>query len=249
MLGFTHQKDMAAGGMNTNVGNISIKKFPMKSIKRILSMIVLLSLCVCALGACSGEQEKDVFDIESNVSLKLENDNQLCYTQSPLHKEFSLLDSDGDGTADCIIELSLMDLFGGNGDYIIQIYAKGDTNKYDEIVFNSTDYLLMHKNMDIAITELKDKSIVFGHQKTQYQIEYVVDESTYLYIFNPDGTPKGCPHFVIDPFKNIEVVGDELVMQQYVSLGWHANYIGDCISVWKVVDDELTLVSVQLVFD
>lgn len=209
----------------------------------------MVLICLYANCACSVEQQEDVFEMRSDASLKMEDDNQLYYPQFPLYKEFSLLNADEDGTPDYIIELSLMDIFGGNGDYEIKVYAKGGTNRYDELIFNSTDYLLTHKNMDIVITEFKDGSIALGHQKTQYQIEYVVDESTYPYIFNPDGTPEGNPHFVVDPFKNIEVVGDELVMQQYVSLGWHANYIGDCISVWKFVDDELTLVSVQLVFD
>ena len=105
----------------------------MKNIKRIVFIILLLLVCVYSFSACSEEQKKDVFETGSNVSLKSEDNNQLFHTQSPLYKEFSLLDGDGNGTPDYLIEQSLMDIFGGHGQYQTVIYGKSDTDKYDNV--------------------------------------------------------------------------------------------------------------------
>ena len=106
--------------------------------------------------------------------------------------------------------------------------------------------------MDIQITEMVDDRIVFHHSPSGYEVEYVVDDEDYPYLFNEDGTPESNPNFVVDTFKIVEVVdvdgdgGEELVMRQYCSVGWHANYIGDCESVWKLIDGELVLLSLKL---
>ena len=216
----------------------------------------MLLVCVYSVSGCSVEQQEDVFETGSNVSLNTENNNQLFHTQSPLYKECYLFDGDGDGTPDYLIEHSLMDAFGGHGDYIINIYAKSDTDKYDKIIFNSVEYLSVHKNMDIEVTAIRDGTIVFSHQETGYEKEDVVHEDTYLfpYLFTADGSPKGSPNFVIDSFKTVEVVDinndgvEEILLNQYASVGWHANHFADCISVFKFIDDGmLTLISIELV--
>lgn len=106
--------------------------------------------------------------------------------------------------------------------------------------------------MDIQITEMRDGKVVFAHSETQYEIEYDVGEDAYPYLFNDDGSPKDNPCFALDTFKTAEIEDvdgdgvDELTFRQYVSIGWHANYIGDCESVWKIIDGELTLISLKL---
>jgi hypothetical protein len=69
----------------------------------------------------------------SNIPSKTEDNNQLFHTQSPLYKEFSLLDSDGDGTPDYLCQQSLLDVFGGQGQYQTVICGKSDTDKYDNV--------------------------------------------------------------------------------------------------------------------
>ena len=79
-----------------------------------------------------------------------------------------------------------------------------------------------------------------------------MDDEAYPYLFNEDGTPMENPNFVVDTFKTIEAVdidndgSGELVMRQYCSIGWHANYIGDLESVWKLIDGKLVLISLKL---
>ena len=109
--------------------------------------------------------------------------------------------------------------------------------------------------MDIELKNIRDGSMIISHPKTEYQIVYTFDESTYPYIFNPDGTPKDNPNFAIDPFRSVEVIdinndgAEEVVMKQYVSLGWRANQIGELVTVWKFmgIDGKLTLISIELV--
>ena len=109
--------------------------------------------------------------------------------------------------------------------------------------------------MDIEVT-VRDGAIIFRHQETGYEKEYVVQEDTYLfsYLFNADGSPKGSPNFMIDSFKTVEVVDinndgvEEILLEQYASMGWHANHFADCISVFNFTDDgKLTLISIELV--
>ncbi len=234
---------------------MSINIFSMKRVKRVLTILLAVFVCVYSFSACSGEHEENV-EMESNVPSKTEDNNQLFHTQSPLYKEFSLLDSDGDGTPDYLCQQSLLDIFGGQGQYHTVIYGKSDAdNKYDKVVFDSAEYLSAHKNMDIEVT-VRDGAIIFRHQETGYEKEYVVQEDTYLfsYLFNADGSPKGSPNFMIDSFKTVEVVDinndgvEEILLEQYASMGWHANHFADCISVFNFTDDgKLTLISIELV--
>ncbi len=129
--------------------------------------------------------------------------------------------------------------------------TKSNLPLYDEI-FKSNEYLSDHKNMDLEITAIRNGKIVFSHEETGYETEYMVEENAYPYLFNTDGTSKGTPNFAVGTFKSVKAIDidynglEELVMRQYVSIGWNANYIGDCISVWKIMNDELTLVSVTI---
>ena len=127
---------------------------------------------------------------------------------------------------DHIVEHSLMDIFGGHGSYDLHVYAKSITDKYVEI-FNSYDYLSIHKNMDLEITAIRNGKIVFRHKETGYETEYMVEEKAYSYLFNVDGTSKGSPNFMVDTFKSVKANdidcddSEELVMRQYVSIGWN----------------------------
>ena len=211
----------------------------------------MLMVGVYSLSACSSEQWGEVCETKSNLQLEVEEETTPYHTKSALHKDYLLFDGDGDGMKDHIVEHSLVDIFGGHGSYDLHVYAKSITGKYVEI-FNSYDYLSIHKNMDLEITAIRNGKIVFRHKETGYETEYMVEEKAYSYLFNVDGTSKGSPNFMVDTFKSVKANdidcdgSEELVMRQYVSIGWNANYIGDCISVWKIMNDELTLVSVTI---
>ena len=75
------------------------------------------------------------------------------------------------------------------------------------------------------------------------------------HLFNTDGTLKGTPNFVVDTFKTAEAIDvdcdgtDELVMTQYASIGYHANYFGDVETVFKISNNELILISIELITD
>ena len=71
-------------------------------------------------------------------------------------------------------------------------------------------------------------------------------------MFKADGSPDDAPNFTVDTFKTAEardVDGDgikELVLRQYASIGWHANYMGDIESVWRFTESGPVLISVKL---
>ncbi len=211
----------------------------------------MLMVGVYSLSACSSEQWGEACETKSNLPLEVEEETTPYHTKHPLSKDFLLFDGDGDGVKNHIVEHSLVDIFGGHGSYDLYVYAKSITGQYHEI-FSSNEYLLIHKNMDLEITSIRDGKILFRHHETGYEMEYVVDENSYPYLFNVDGTSKGTPNFVVDSSKSVEAIdidhdgSEELVMRQYVSIGWNANYIGDCITVWKIMKDELILVSVTI---
>lgn len=194
----------------------------MKNVKRILSVNLILLICICSLCACSNGQREGAYETKSH--LPLEKETISYHTKSALDKDYLLFDGDGDGVKDHVVEHSLVDIFGGHGSYDLHVYAKSITGKYKEI-FNSNEYLVNHKNMDIEITSIRDGKIVFSHHETEYEIEYVVDENSYPYLFNTDGTSRETPNFVVDTFKTVEAIdvdydgSEELVMRQYVSIG------------------------------
>ena len=223
----------------------------MKNVKRILSVNLILLICICSLCASSNGQREGAYETKSN--LPLEKETTSYHTKSALYKDYLLFDGDGDGMKDHVVEHSLVDIFGGQGSYDLHVYAKSITGKYDEI-FNSYDYLSIHKNMDLEITAIRNGKIVFHHKETGYETEYMVEENAYSYLFNVDGTAKeGAPNFVVDTVKAVSIRdidndgAEEIILEQYCSLGWHANYFADCISVFKVIDGKLSLISVELV--
>ena len=223
----------------------------MKNNKRLLSILILL-ICTGSLWACSNGQREGAYEAKSN--LPLEKETTSYHTKSALCKDYLLFDGNGDGVDDHIVEHSLLDIFGGHGSYELYVYAKSITGKYDEI-FNSYEYLSIHKNIDLKITAIRNGKIVFCHEETGYETEYMIEEKDYPYLFNTDGTLKETSNFVVDTFKTVEAIDvdhdgtNELVMRQYASIGYHANYFADVETVFKISDNELILISIELITD
>lgn len=213
-----------------------------------LIVIIILGLSICSCAKHTDEVPSDT-NLDSNTEAVPQSTSK--WVNTPIFKDFLIIDADGDGVDDHVIEHNMVAISGGHGGYEICVYARNDIWGYDKI-FDSDVYFEEHPDMDIQITEMNDGRIVFQHQQTGYEAEYVVDEEDYQYLFNEDGTPMDNPNFVVDTFKTVEAVdidndgSEKLVMRQYCSIGWHANYIGDLESVWKLIDGELTLISLKL---
>ena len=213
-----------------------------------LIVIIILGVSICSCVKHIDEATSDT-NLDSNTEAVPQSTSK--WVNTPIFKDFLIMDSDGDGVDDHVVEHNMVAMSGGHGGYELFVYERSDSWGYEE-VFNSNEYLEQHPNMDIQITEMSNGRIIFQQQPTGYEVEFFVDDEANPYLFNEDGTPMENPNFVVDTFKTIEAVdidndgSDELVMRQYCSIGWHANYIGDLESVWKLIDGKLVLISLKL---
>lgn len=214
-------------------------------------------IAIITLGLSMSSCTKIIDELPSDTKLDSTTENVSQSTSKwvniPIFKDFLFFDADGDGEKDHVVQHDLVAVSGGHGGYELYVYERSDVWGYEEI-FNSNEYLEQHTNMDIQIAEMCIGRIVFSHSATGYETEYIVDKDTYLYLFNDDGSPKDNPCFAVDTFKTVEIMdsddgAEELVMmRQYCSIGWHANYIGDCVSLWKITGGNLNLIDLHLQF-
>ena len=220
-------------------------------IRKILASFITVIIICLPLCSCGNTAYNDK-NLDTNTEIEFPSMSE--WVNTPMFKDVILFDADGDGVDDHMVEHNMVALSGGYGAYEIYIYKRSNVWRYEEI-FNSNEYLEQHPNMDIQIAEMSNGRIVFSHSATGYETEYIVDKDACPYLFNDDGSPKDNPCFAVDTFKTVEIMdadedgAEELVMmRQYCSIGWHANYIGDCVSLWKVTEGELNLIDLYLQF-
>jgi len=222
-------------------------------IRKILAGFMAVIILCLPLCSCQNASEVPANDKSLDTNTGTSPQSKSEWVNTPIFKDFILFDADGDGVDDHVVEHIMIAMSGGHGGYELFIYAKNDVWGYDQF-FDSDVYFSEHPDMDIQITEMVDGRIVFHHSPSGYEVEYMVDAEDYPRLFNEDGTSSGNPNFVVDTFKTVEVVdvdgdgAEELIMRQYCSIGWHANYIGDFESIWKVSNDNMILIDSRFIF-
>lgn len=222
-------------------------------IRKILAGLVAVIVICLVLTSCQNTAKMSFNEESLGADTESSTKSVSEWVNTPIFKDFIFFDADGDGMDDHVVEHNMVAMSGGHGGYELYIYEKSDVWGYDEI-FNSDDYFTLSPNMNIQISGMSNGRIILQHQPTGYDIEYIVNEESYPYLFSEDGTPIDNPNFAIDTFKTVKVNdvdedgAEELVMRQYVSIGCHANYIGDCESVWKIVNSQVVLMDLRLIF-
>lgn len=223
-------------------------------IRKILAGFMAVIILCLPLCSCQNASEVPANDKSLDTNTGTSPQSKSEWVNTPIFKDFILFDADGDGVDDHVVEHNMVAMSGGHGGYELYIYAKNDVWGYDKI-FDSNDFLETYSDMGIRISEMNDGKIKFQHKKTGYEAEYVVDDEDYPYLFNEDGKSLGNPNFLVDTFKTVEVVdvdgdgAEELVMKQYCSIGWHANYIGDFESIWQVLNENMILIDSRFIFN
>ncbi len=210
---------------------------------RFVSAVLIVVLIIMALCSCSANDEKNE-DSESQEVITKYVDRE------PIFRNFMTADLNGDGVDEILVH-DMVDSFGGAGQYVLKVYIKSNDYSYGEI-FDSDTYLEAHPNMDIQTIPIGKGVYAFQHSELEFCKEYNVPDSVYPYLFDENGNAQEPHLFRIDSFNTVEIADvdtdgcDEIVLHQYTSIGWHANYIGDCISIFKLVDGDLKLISIDI---
>lgn len=213
-----------------------------KALYRTLIFVLTAALLVSALSGCTDK---------SNETQKPSENGE--WTNKVYSRDFELFDADGNGEKESVVELEMVAMSGGHGGYDTFVYAKKDDYSY-ETVFTSEDYLKAHPDMDIKVSSPREGVCAFTHEATGYYAEWTVPEEDLKYIFDKNGKLDESHGFAVDTFKSAEakdVDGDgceEIEMRQFSSIVSHANYLGDCVSTWKLVNNELRLIDLKIEF-
>lgn len=215
--------------------------------KKALLFILIAAILVSALSGCTNK----VSESESSETQKQREKS--TWVNRVYSRDFELFDSDGDKEKESIVELEMVAMSGGHGGYDTTVYAKKDDYSY-ETVFVSDDYLKAHPDMDIKVSSPREGVCAFTHEATGYYAEWTVPEEDLKYIFDKTGALDDSHQFTVDTFKSAEakdVDGDgceEIEMRQFTSIVCHANYLGDCVSTWKLTNNELKLIDLKIEF-
>ena len=209
-----------------------------KRIKLFVSILTLVALLLCS---CNGGAEGGTPDTSDGGDTKDSTSKEdLTYPLSKANMfDFVLFDGDGDGERDEVLKITLLDMFGGAGQYLVEVFVEHEDSWGYKKIFDSMEYMELHENMDVVCAPSSDGKAILDHEGSGYHGEYTVGEEEYPYLFDEDGNAQGF-YLRIDSFYDAEAEdtdGDgceEIILRQYTSLGWHANYIGDCVTVFRL---------------
>lgn len=218
----------------------------------ILLVALLLTAVSCSDGTDGQETSATTTEQTTTATPPQSQSDQPSYLNPPLSRNFLFPDLNGDGTDEVVMH-DLIDLFGGAGQYELKVYQKGQYS-YDKI-FDSETYLENKRTMDFTTAILRDGALEFVHTPTGYRAEYTVPEEDYRYVFKDAGTLFSGIDLYVDHFYDAKVTDsnndgrDELVLYQYAWLGWHANGIGSCVTVFEEVDGTFCMTDIRLELD
>lgn len=212
----------------------------MRLLNKVLSITLLIAITMIFVG-CTNDDVQTNHGSESNFK----------GINEPIYQYSELIDLDLDGEDEFIVH-EMMDGFGGVGQYRLVVYEKDNYDNYVKI-FDSNEFFVQTENSGLIARPIRDGVYAIEHQASGYYMEYEASEEVYPYLFDEKGVSTEEPMFTVDSFSHFEIKpGDEyesvaLVFHQYMSIGWHGNYIGDCITVWKLQDSELILTDLYVV--
>ena len=224
--------------------------------KKIRLLFLILTIAALILSSCGagidGGDTPDPSDSEEQNQPSSDWEKDYPLSKADMF-DLVLFDGDGDGERDEVLKITLLDMFGGAGQYLVEVFVESEDSWGYEKIFDSEEYPDVYKNMNVSCTPLSDGKVAFDHEASGYHVEYTVSEEDHPHLFYEDGSPNHCD-LLIDSFYHAEsedVDGDgceELILSQYSSLGWHANYIGDCVTVFKLNGHSLGLVDLYFHF-
>ena len=216
----------------------------MKSkIKKAILFILILMITVSAV-SCNEQTQAKESETQTEKS---------SWVNRVLFRDFTLFDADGDGVREDIIETEMVGATGGHGAFDLFVYTRTSEWSYST-VFTSEEYLKEHKDMDIKVSSPRSGVCAFSHEATGFYAEYTVPAEDYKYIFNEDGSLSDSHQFMVDTFNTAtpkDVDGDgceEIELRQFTSLVCHADYLGDCVTTWKLVGKEFKLIDLRIEF-